>query len=272
MTYYDQTLAGHGTYTRTLGEVGFDAAMRTSATYDYQNESWGIDGIRHLMTPRLLYRYIPEANKGQIYIPPIDRQTFSTYLQPLELGDLRNIDQLHATNTLRLELDNTLQTRDSVYGSRDLLVFNLAADFRFDPDLGEKDVSEIHAEFALMPARWMQFDTYLSVVPQTFTMKEINTGLTIHDGDQWAIRFSSNFLRHELEGYFVEGRWRVNEAYEAIGRLAYDVTTHRFNEQFYGIRQNLSNTWLVEYGLTIYNGPRRESPVGFNIQVQGIGF
>ena len=272
LTYYDQALAGKGNYTRTLGEVGFDAAVRTSATYNYQNEAWHIDGLRHLMTPRLLYRYIPEANKGQIYIPPIDRQTFSTYLQPLELGAMRNIDELHATNTLRMELDNTLQTRDSVYGSRDLLVLNLAADYLFDPAPTERDLSAIHAEFAVMPARWMQFDTYLSVVPQSFTMREINTGLTIHDGDQWSVRFSSSFLRHELEGYFIEGRWRINEAYEAIGRLAYDAFEHRLNEQFYGLRQNLSNTWLVEYGLTIYDGPRRESPVGFNISVQGIGF
>ena len=88
LTYYDQATGGRSTYTRTLGEVGFDAALRTSATYDYKNETWGIDGIRHLMTPRLLYRYIPEADKGQVYIPPIDRQTFSTYLQPLGLGDM----------------------------------------------------------------------------------------------------------------------------------------------------------------------------------------
>ena len=272
VTYYDQTTGGRSTYTRTLGEIGFDAAMRTSATYDYQNESWRIDGLRHLMTPRLLYRYIPEADKGQAYIPPIDRQTFSTYLQPLELGALRNIDQLHATNTLRLELDNTLQTRDPVYGSRDLVVLNIATDYRFDPGPAERNFSQVAAEFAFMPARWMQFDAYTSVVPQTFTLREFNSGLTIHDGDQWSVRFSSNFLRHQLEGYFIEGRWRLNEAYEAIGRLAYDAYAHRINEQFYGIRQNLSNLWLIEYALTIYDGPRRESPVGFNIQVQTIGF
>ena len=272
VTYYDQATGGRSTYTRTLGEVGFDAAMRTSATYDYQNESWHIDGLRHLMTPRLLYRYIPEADKGQAYLPPIDRQTFSTYLQPLELGAMRNLDQLHATNTLRLELDNTLQTRDPVYGSRDLLVFNLAADLRFKPDPGERNWSEIHNEVAIMPARWMQFDIYDSFSPQSFTLKEFNSGLTIHDGDQWSVRFSSNFLRHQLEDYFIEGRYRVNEAYEAIGRLAYDVTTHRFNEQFYGVRQNLSNLWLVEYAVTLYDGPRRESHFGFNVSVQAIGF
>jgi LPS-assembly protein len=272
LTYYDEAIGGRSTYTRTLGEVGFDAALQTSAVYDYKNEAWGIDGLRHLMTPRLSYRDIPEAEKGQAYIPPIDTETFNTYLQPLGLGDVRNIDQLQATNTLRLELDNTIQTRDPTYGSRDLLMLNLATDFLFLRQPGERATSEVHTEFAFMPARWLQFNVYQTFVPQTFTLNEFDSGLTIHDGDQWSVRFSSNFLRHQLDDYFIEGRRRLNEAYEAIARVEYDFRKRRFNEQFYGVRQNLSNLWQVEYAVTLYDGPRRESRFGFNVQVQAIGF
>jgi LPS-assembly protein len=272
LTYYDRATGGRSTYTRGLGEVGFDAALRSSAVYDYKNERWGIDGLRHLLTPRLSYRYIPEAAKGQAYIPPIDRETFSTYLPPLGLGAVRSIDELHATNTLRLGLDNSLQTRDPAYGSRDLLVLNLAADFRFHRQPGERDVSEVHAEFAFMPARWMQLDVYGSIAPRSCSLKELNSGLTLHDGDQWTVRFSSNFLRGELDSYFLEGSTRLNEAYEAIARVQYDHLTHRVNEQLYGIRQNLSNLWRVEYAVTLYDGPRRESRFGLNVQVRAIGF
>ena len=48
-----------------------------------------------------------------------------------DLGAVRSIDELQATNTLRVGLDNTLQTRDPVYGSRDLVVLNLASDYHF---------------------------------------------------------------------------------------------------------------------------------------------
>jgi LPS-assembly protein len=272
LTYYDHTTGARSSYTRVLGEVGFDAQLRTSAVYDYKNEAWKIDGLRHLLTPRLSYRYIPEADKGSAYIPPIDRESFSTYLPPLGLGAVRSIDDLHATNTLRLGLDNTLQTRDGTYGSRDLLVLNLAADFRFHRPPGSRDLSEVHTEFAVMPARWLQFDAYSSFAPQTFTLSEFNSGLTVHDGDQWSTRFSSNFLRHQLDDYRMDTRLRINEAYEAVVRLQYDVRKHRFNEQSYGIRQNISNLWLVEYAFTLYNGPRRESRVGFNVQVTVLGF
>ncbi len=259
-------------YTRTLGEVGFDTALRTSGTFDYQNAQWDINGLRHLFTPRVSYRYIPEGDKGRGRIPQIDRQTFSTYLQPLGLGEPRNIDDLRATNTLRLALDNTVQTRDATYGSRDLLRLNLAADFRFKRTANERAVSEVHTEVALAPARWLQVDAYSRLTSQTATLQEFNSGVTLHDGTAWSLRFSNNFLRRQIEDYIVDGRIRINENYEALTRLHYDARKRRFNEQAYGIVQNLDRTWRVSYVVSLYEGRRRESGFGFNLQIETIGF
>ncbi len=259
-------------YNRLLGEVGVDAALRASGTFAYKNERWDIDGLRHLITPRLSYRYIPQADKGRGFIPPIDRDSFSTYLQPLGLGDVRNVDTLHATNTLRLALDNTLQTRDPVYGARDLVVVNVANDLRFKRAPGERDVSEIHTELGLMPARWLQLDAYQSFSPQDLRQRELNTGITIRDSNAWSVRFSNNYLRHELEDYAIDGRVRINEAYEFLTRLAYDARKRRFNEQAYGITQNVGNTWFVSYVVTLYSGPRRESHFGIRMQIDTVRF
>ncbi len=272
ITHYASLDGPKNDYTRTLGEVGFDAEMRISGVYDYKNPRWKIDGLRHLLTPRLSYRYIPEGEKGFRYIPQIDRENFSTYLQPLGLGDTRSIDQLHSANTLRLGFDNTLQTRDPVYGSRDLIMLNVANDFRFHRQPGERDVSEIHTELAIMPARWLELGVYQSFAPQDFTMREFNTGITLRDGHEWTARFSSNFLRSELNDYFFEGSRRFNEAFEGIVHLRYDARKQRFNEQTYGVRHNLGNTWRIEYLVTLYDGPRRESRFGFNIRVDALHF
>jgi LPS-assembly protein len=259
-------------YLRLLGEIGGDVVLRGSGTFDYQNPQWKIDGLRHLVTPRLSYRYIPEADKGRAQIPPIDREAFSTYLQPLGLGAVRNIDELHATNTLRLGIDNTIQTRDAVNGTRDLLVFNVANDFRFRRRPGERDVSEVHTEIALMPAPWLQVDVYQSFAPQNFSLREFNSGVTIRDGRFWSLRFGNNFLRREIQDYSIDGRLRINERFEALTRLHYDARKHRFNEQAYGIVQNLGNTWLISYTVSLYSGRRRESSFGFNVQIDTVRF
>lgn len=275
VTHYANTTgaAVPGGYTRVLGEVGVDAALRASATYDYKNPQWKIDGLRHLITPKVSYRYIPQGDIGRRFIPAIDRrEPLTSYLRPLGLGDQRSIDDLRATNTLRLGLDNTFQTRDPAYGSRDLLVFNAAVDFRFHREPGERDFSAVHTELAFMPAPWLQLDVYESFTPQTGTLQELNSGITIRDGDSWSLRFATNFLRRESEDYRIEGRMHINESYDVLARLQYDARQRRLNEQAYGLVHNLDNTWLIEYVVSIYSGRRRENGFGFNVQVEARNF
>lgn len=275
VTHYMNTQIGDfslGQTTRLLGEVGADAEMHLSGTFAYKNEAWGIDGLRHLFTPKIGYRYIPQEGHTKYSIPNIDRQTFSTYLQPLGLGDARNVDDLQASNILRLGFDNTLQTRDPKYGSRDLLTFNVANDFRFKRQPGERTASEIHTEIAAMPTRWLTVGVYNSFAPQDFRLREFNTGITVHDGDRWSVLFGNNFLRDQLQDYNIDARRRLNEEFEALARLRYDERKHRFNEQAYGLVQNLANTWRISYLVSLYSGPRRESHFGFSIQIDTVRF
>ncbi len=272
VTHYSKTIGAKDSFTRSLGEVGFDLQVRMSSVSDYQNKTWKINGIRHLFTPRLSYRYVTEADQGRADIPSIDKLTFRTYLPPIGLGDTRNIDDLGPTNVLRLGFDNTWQTRNPEYGSRDLLAFNVAADFRFDRLPGQRTASDIHNFIAFTPAPWLQFDLYQRLDPYDFKLQEINTSLSIFDGKAWSMRFSSHSLRNEIEEYILQTDVRLNEAYEVLAKLHYDTRRDRFNEQAYGLRQNLGNLWSLEYLVTIYDGPRRESDFGFSVSVDVIGF
>ena len=272
LTHYNRALGNRSDYTRALGEVGLDAELRASGVYAYTNERWGIDGIRHLVTPRLSYRYIPEADKGRAYIPPIDRQVFATYLEPLGLGDRRNIDELSATNTLRLELGNRLQTRDATYGSRDLLAYTLAADLRFDQPTGERTLSDLHSDLRITPAPWISFDLYHRFEPSDGTMQELNTALVLRDANLWSLRLSNHYLKGDIQEYIADFRYRINEVYAAFTRHHFDVRRNRFIEQTYGISQVLDNRWRVGYELSFYEGPRRESSFGFNLTLDAVSF
>jgi len=266
------TGSGRGSYGRLLGEFGFDAQLRTSGTFAYRNDRWGINGLRHLFTPKLSYRYIPEAEKGRRYIPQIDDLSFNTYLPQLGLGDIRHLDTLHETNTLRLAFENTLQTRDAKYGSRDLAALTLANDFRFSRQAGERKVSETHIDLALMPVRWLRFELYQRLKPQTLAIGELNTGLTLLDADQWSLNLSTHFLRKDIEEYSTEFSYRLTEAHSVFTRVHYDARRSRFNEQTLGIQQTLGRTWSIRYSVSNYDGPRREGDFEFHVDVRSIGF
>lgn len=271
VTHYTDALGGKDTYTRTLGEVGFDARLLASGTFDYKNELWEIDGLRHLIEPKLSYRYAPEAERGRAYIPSVDRRVFSTYLQPLSIGDSRNLDDLGALNTFRLSLNNTLQTRDSVYGSRDLLALNFAADYRLDHP-GQRALSDIYTGLALTPAPWLRWEVFHRFDPHGLTQQELNTAVEIVDQKWWSARFATHYLRGNYEEYILEYRQRLNEVFDVTGLWRYDALNHRLNEQSYGVWQRLGQTWAVKYEVSFFDGPRRESSFALNIEVELLKF
>lgn len=261
-----------GSHTRVLGELGVDAELRASGTYAYQNKAWKIDGLRHLITPRLSYRFIEGGKSARDYIPQIDRSSFSTYLQPLGLGERRDVDDLGDSHALRLEVDNALQTRDATYGSRDLLRLNLAADLRFDKEAGMSTLSDLHASFALTPARWLNFSLYQRYSTRDQTLEELNTSVMIANSEWWSLRLGTHYLRNDIEEYVMETRIRMNEVFEAFGRLHYDAPRSRFVQQTYGIRQTLDNLWVLQYGINFYEGRRRESSFGFVVELETLRF
>jgi len=272
VTHYTDALAGKDEYTRAIGEVGFDARLLASGTSDFKSQIWEIDGLRHLVEPKLSYRYAPEAAHGRAYIPPIDRRVFSTYLQPLSIGDSRNLDDLTALNTVRFSFNNTLQTRDPKYGSRNLAALNFATDYRFDPAVGQRYLSDIYTEIALTPAPWVRFELFHRFNPHSTRQQELNTGITLVDQEWWSLRLATHYLRNDYDEYFLEYRRRLNESYDVTALWRYDGRRNRFNEQSYGVWQRLGQTWAVKYEVSFFDGPRRESSFALNVEVELLKF
>jgi LPS-assembly protein len=285
ITHYADTAPGSlgGAYTRTIGEIGFDAkAFEHSATWDYQNQRWGINGLRHIATPSLSYRFSPAADNGRTHIPVIDDDVFNTYLRPLGIADQRNIDQLPATDTLRLGYDHVLQTRDKVYGSRDLARLNLAVDEHISADAARsqgvrRDRTDAHAFLELTPIHWLRYDLYDRTTLQTGKTRELNTGLTLRDADIWSLRLGSDYLydpikARAIEQYTLDFTRRFNEIYSGRIQLRYDYRDGVFTEQNYILRQRLSRLWLLSYVLSLYDGNGRDGNYGFTLRVETTRF
>ncbi len=285
VTHYERTPAtsNRGNYTRVLGEAGFDAELfRFSGTWDVQNERWGINGLRHLVTPRLGYRYSPSADVGRAHIPAIDDDPFNTYLRPLGLANRRDVDRLPALNTFRIGLDQSLQTRDRVHGSRDLAELNLAIDQHADAEAAatqgqNRAESDAHAFLALNPARWLRFDLYNRTTVQTGKLQELNTGLTIRDADVWSFRLGTHYLddlvaARQIQEYTATYGLRMSEIWSLIARVRLDSRSGDFTEQSLTISQRLSRFWTAHYEFAAFDGPRREGDYGVSVSLETRGF
>ena len=294
ITHYARPSGPDGDYTRILGEAGFDGKLwENSATWDYKNKCWGIDGLRHTATPRIGYRLSPSADVGtkgaNPSIPAIDDDVFNTYLRPLGIADRRNIDRLPAVNTFRFGLDNTLQTRDNTHGSRDLARVNVAIDEYADANAaheavagpnapaGSRSRSDAHTFAELTPVRWLRYDLYDRTTVQTGDMRELNTGLTVHDANAWKFRLGTHYLDDpiapgKIQEYTANYGLRLNEIYSIELGVRYDVVTGQFTEQSCAVHQRLSRTWTVSYEVALHDGPRRESSASVGVRIEAEGF
>jgi LPS-assembly protein len=285
-TYYDRAQAPRSDYARGLAEVGFDADVQASSTYAYKNERWDIDGLRHLVKPYVSYRAIGNADQGSnSAIPAIDRTTFATGLQPLGLADRRDIDTLGKTNTLRLGVNNALQTRDRNYASRNLAELDVAGDWRFDRTTGQDSLSAIQSQLTLTPAKWFSYDVYANASPNDLTIEEINTGVTFKDAGVWSLRVGTNVLESNPQDsatltntqggigeYTLDAHYFINEVYEAILRLRYDELGGRFTYKGITLRQNIRNLWFINYALAFSEGDSRSGSTSIKVSVELANF
>lgn len=272
LTHYERPLGDREPYTRYLGEVGFDADFYSYGIYNYHNHFWGIDGIRHVVNPRIEYRLVPESDQGEAFIPPIDRRVFMTRLEPIGLDSVRNIDDLGRMHTLRYGLNNIFQTRERDYGSRDLLTLYLANDLRFSRESGENLISDIQAETTFSPIYWLRFDGFGRFDSRDGELREHALGLTITDARFWSLRLGADYLQELLEQYSATYYKRLNDIWGFSAEARYDVELSQFTRQTYSLIQNIHQTWEIQYQLFLRDGAEREGSTGVGISVSYLAF
>ena len=267
LTHYSNARNGSSTYTRALGQVGFDAQMDIWGTWEYQSRTMGIDGLRHHITPIISYRYIPNAEQGSSRIPIVDDFDVDDYTYPpiLDLGEIRNTDRIFKTNVLRLGLENVLETRDETYGSREIARFDVFQDFNFEErplaqnHLEESSFSDLYTNFSLSPARWLKLGVYNRFNVERLDVPETNTYITLLDADKFSITLITSYLKGEITQYAALAEYRISEIYKLRGLWNYDYKLSEFTDQSYGLLMRLGNSWVIEYRISYRNGSTRQN-------------
>ncbi len=259
-------------YTRVLPQIGFDSALHSYGQWGYKNEFWEVDGLRHVLRPVAQYRFVPSAEQGQAHIAPIDSEQFTTYPEPIDISNTRNVDNLYTTNTLRVGTENILQTRDKDWGSRDLAYLNVYEDFRFSRRPTSNQFSDLYASTGVMPAYWLGFDLYNRFDPQDATLREIRTRTRVMDGEEWSFSVVSSNLQHRIDQYYFEGAYKINERYSVNGRWRFDHRIGKVTEQIYALRTLVGNSWDIEWQVIYRQEADRDNGLGFNVQADLVTF
>ncbi len=277
-TYYGETKSGstENAYSRTLGQIGFDMDLIFTGTNGYRNETWGIDGLRHVFRPVLQYRYIPNPTAGSNHIPAIDREIYLSRPTILDLAENRAIDELYDEHVFRIGFENLFQTRAKDYGSRDLVALDIYQDFRktYRP-YDDRTLSDNFISLRVTPAPWVSFSLAHRMDVYDFSTNSLSTGATLTDGDVWAFSLGTNHLyKNPYPTVYGESKsrqiwtkldYRLNSFWSAFLELRYDDRKNIFTDQVYGVRQRLGNSWEIEYSVRYRQDAGDDSDFSFRL-------
>ena len=82
----------------------------------------------------------------------------------------------------------------------------------------------------------------------------------------------TEFLKNSFQQYTLNARYRINDTFSIHGNIRYDAKTSILNELSVSISQNIRDLWVLEYGFTVYDGPRRVSGNRVEFGIQFLGF
>ena len=267
-TYYSNAVNGRSDYARFLGQFGVDAQADIWGVSDFKSPTLGIDGLRHHIMPVLSYRCIPAAEQGSAYIPQIDSYYPTTYPPVLDLGALRNTDEILKTNTLRIGVKNVFETRDAEYGSREIARFDVFEDFNFDKRyiVGRdtpQNWSDLYINASVSPSRLLTLGSYVRVNPDNARVPEVTGYATVFEGDALTLNLLATYFEgmegfEPLTQYTLEALYRISEIYRLRAMWSYNYRTSTFTNQTYSLMVRLGSAWTAEIYVSERSGSTRQ--------------
>lgn len=273
VSHYQRPLAGRDDYTRILGELSLTARGMAQGTFANENKVRGIDGLRHRLHPEVGYLWIPRAEQGQAYIPPIDRRPDLNRLPSYRLAERSDIDLLESTHLLRFGLGQYLETRDPRGGTRQLASLGLTQNWHLTDDPRREDrFAPLQLEAGLQPFPGLSWETLQRIDLAGQKIAEGTQRIAISDRDEWAWGFSHFFRDEQFSLFGIDFRRRLNERFMVLLGTQYEAREGIWPETTVGLRQTLQDTWDIDYGIRWRRGDDRSGSFSFTASAQLLNF
>ena len=268
-TWWSESLNGEA-LGRTLGQVGIDAEMVATATWDIESAPWGIRGLRHSVRPFAGYRAYPEADGEITNVARLDRGDLNTLNLPLlDLADRRDVDTLTERQAAQLGVRNSLETRDANFGTREFLRADFFVDWREQRNGIGHDHS-LYSHLAWKPASWLSLETLIRTSGESEDTTGAVTWATVHSGDLWSLSAGyADFRGGGNQNQFFTGyNLRLNSAFRLRLGAVYDFENQAFLERQALLIQKFAQSWELEYGVSERQTVRDGSDLGLTVRIR----
>jgi LPS-assembly protein len=277
VTYYSEATGPGATtdeLTRGVFNTGAEVSFKASRLWpSVQNDTFELDGLRHIMRPSINYVFVPQPNYfGTNQIPQFDYELPALRLLPIDFPDYNSIDSIDSQNVMRLGLNNKLQTkRDGKV--EDFLAWDLYTDWRIVPNAQQTTFADLYSDLILKPRSWLTLGSEVRYDLADGVWRLARTTITLHPQKEWSWTVGQYYVRNDPstainslgagDNLVTSAlQLRVNENWGLRASHWYDVNTGRMSEQSYAIYRDL-RSWTAALTFMIRNNPN--TPTDFNV-------
>jgi hypothetical protein len=271
-TGWSEGLNGQDVTTKLIGQAGFDVEGLFTGSWSVDAPNWNVDGLRHSVRPLLQYRVMPGADREIGVAPMTQRAVSVSVLEEVDLADRLDAASTTDRQVARFGVRNTVETRDAVTGSRELLRADLFADWRQGPTDAETGRSDLLGSLRLSPTPWMTFSSSVRMPADGGDARESIQTIALNSGDFWRTSLNWIELRQATQArqLFWDTQTRLNSVFSVVTGLNYDAQIGQATLIWAGLIQRFGDSWEVEYGLNKRMDPlnRGISSLGFHLRVR----
>lgn len=270
ISHYPQTATVDTRLQRALGELALVWEGAAHAQWDTHSSLWRIEGLRHCVRPSVGYYNHFEMQGFEGQAPVLETTVFNPNVPTLDLLRRKDPDSLKPGNTVRIGLENILQTRDPDYGSRDLIGLRLYHDRHFEHPQQES-APKGHSSYALLsltPLPIIGLDVFTRW--ERRHLEEVHTRLKLFSQETWTLSFAAHHLNSRIEQYATCLDYRFNEHYSSQFEFRFDAHTGRFLHHGYRLYARLSQSWSLGLSLDFYpssSDPRERTRLSFKLRM-----
>ena len=271
-TGWSEGLNGQDATTKVIGQAGFDVEGLFTGSWSVDAPNWNIDGLRHSVRPLLQYRVMPGADREIGVAPMTQRAVSVSVLEEVDLADRLDAASTTDRQVARFGVRNTVETRDAVTGSRELLRADLFADWRQGPTDAETGRSDLLGSLRLSPTPWMTLSSSVRMPNGGGAARESIQSIALNSGDFWRTSLNWIELRQATQARQLlwDTQTRLNSVFSVVTGLNYDAQIGQATLIWAGLIQRVGDSWEIEYGLNKRMDPlnRDISSLGFHLRVR----
>ncbi len=269
-THWTSGLNGEGATTKVMGQAGFDLEGLATGSWNLKAEKWSINGMRHSIRPFIQYRVMPGAEEAAGEVGKSDRSVALAAFHELDLADRPDVMATTATQVARMGIRNSIETRDTEWGTRELLRFDVMKDWSNRDGQALSRESDLLANIRLSPAPWVTLESYNRYGKQGDNAVETLQSIAFNSGDFWKASAGWYELNYgdPARQLWLRGEVRLNSVFSAILTTNYDALVNAYTYQSIGLIQRIGNSWEIEYGFQKRVSALSDGSLGFRFRVR----